>query len=184
MAKTFLEKMEARKVEIDQLRSQVQGEIQTAQARLEEISSEKDNALRSQDREKYLQLCAEQDHLNEYIENSKEYMNGLTVNMPYDELLPEWKVRKSEFDSVIKKIDEKIMKLSGELVELFQSADSAREILNLDSGRFAGLLLDSDRARNLNFGVVGRMDVNHLTPLYQYLIKLNLITPEGQRVKQ
>ena len=183
MAKTFLEKVKDKTNEVNAIRSAVEKEIASAEDRMKQIDAEKADALRVQDRNKYLELCTETDHLREYIASNQEYMDGLSAKMPFSEVFQAWKTEASEYDKTLEKQEVKLTKLLSDLVDIYRTIETGRELFNMNTGEYSSYV-DSypPGYSDSSFTVKTVSDIPKLGELHRFLLSQGLITRSGQRV--
>ena len=184
MAKTFLEKVKDKTNEVNAIRSAVEKEIASAEENIGQIAVKKAEALRSQDRNTYLSLCDEMDHLREYINSNREYLDGLSAKMPFEEVYSAWKAEGTEFTKVIEKQTGKLEKVLSDLVDVYRSMESAREIYNMTTGEYSACV-DPDSYPEghtaSSFQLKTVAEIPKLGELYRFLLAQGLITSSGQR---
>ena len=184
MAKTFLEKVKDKTNEVNVIRSAVEKEIASAEDRMKQIDAEKADALRVQDRNKYLELCTETDHLREYIASNQEYMDGLSAKMPFEEVYQAWQAEGQEFTKTIEKQTGKLEKVLSDLVDVYRSMQSAREIFNMNTGEYSACVdPDSYPEGHTAFQLKTVADIPKLGELYRFLLAQGLISVNGERIR-
>lgn len=184
MAKTFLEKYREKEREVNTIRTAVQTEIKSAEERMEQIAVAKAEALRSQDRNLYLSLCEEMDHLREYIASNQEYLNGLSAKMPFMEVYSAWKEEQAEYDKTLEKQEAKLTKLLGDLVDVYRTIETGRELFNMTAGEYSACVdPDSypDGYTDSSFQFKAPADVPKLMDIHKFLLAQGLIKMSGQR---
>ena len=185
MAKTFLEKFHDKETEVNTIRIAVKKEIASAEYRMKQIDTEKNDALRSQDRDHYLELCKEQEHLKEYIASNQEYLDGLSAKMSFEEVYQAWKAEGPEFTKTIEKQTGKLEKVLSDLVDVYRSMESAREIYNMNTGEYSACVDPNSYPEGhtaSSFQLKTVADIPKLGELYRFLLAQGLITMSGQRV--
>lgn len=185
MAKTFLEKVKDKTNEVNAIRIAVEKEIASAEYRMKQIDAEKADALRVPDRDHYLELCKEQDHLRDYIASNQEYLDGLSAKMPFEEVYQAWKAEGPEFTKTIEKQTGKLEKVLSDLVDVYRSMESAREIYNLNTGEYSACVDPNSYPEGYtasSFQLKAVSDIPKLVELHRFLLLQGLITEAGQRV--
>lgn len=186
MAKSFLERMADKDRELTTIRQAVQTEIKSAEERLTAIDAEKTTALKNQNRDQFVALCAERDSVVEYIESNKKYLAGLTSKAPFTEVYSAWQDRQKEFDETVRKQSAKLTKLESDLLDVFRTLEAGRQVLNMEREYYqnyvdpatypAGHSADS-------FGIKAVNDIPSLRELYNYLQTRGLISVNGERIR-
>lgn len=183
MAKTFLEKVKDKTNEVNAIRPAVEKEIASAEYRMKQIDAEKAEALRVPDRNKYLELCKEAEHLREYVASNKEYLDGLSVKMPFEEVFHAWKEEQAEYEKTLDKQEVKLTKLLSDLVDIYRTIETGRELFNMNTGEYSSYV-DSypPGYSDSSFTVKIVSDIPKLGELHRFLLSQGLITRSGQRV--
>ena len=128
--KTFYEEMLSRRAETQETIRQIQNEIKQVEERIADIDSQKAETVQRKDMKAFTDLCAEQDHLREYVESSKKFADSLSYKYPSEKIHIEWKNEKANLMNRMELERQTVLKLCKELYQIYNRMEAARTSVN------------------------------------------------------